>query len=188
MARLLAGVRSPVITMLLRTIYACGLQSGGSVGLLEPRHIDSRQMVLRVVGKGQKERVLPLSPLLLLSELRVYWAGRSGRHVGCFPARARSGSYVLLVGAACLPEDLARSRGCRASRRTCCVTAMRRGSWKRADDIERTIQALLGHFRIGTTAIYTHVTPAALSRVVSPLETLPALTSPPSSPPPPKSS
>jgi site-specific recombinase XerD len=34
----------------------------------------------------------------------------------------------------------------------------------------RTIQALLGHYRVGTTALYTHVTLAALRQVQSPLD------------------
>src|SRR6266851_5182995 len=63
-ARLLGGVRSPVIGMVLRTIYATGLRLGEALALT-PAHIDSQQMVLRVVGKGQQERVVPLSGLLV---------------------------------------------------------------------------------------------------------------------------
>jgi integrase/recombinase XerD len=39
----------------------------------------------------------------------------------------------------------------------------------------RTIQALLGHYRVGTTALYTHVTLAGLRQVQSPLDQLPSL-------------
>jgi integrase len=43
----------------------------------------------------------------------------------------------------------------------------------------RTIQALLGHFRVGTTALYTHVTLAGLRQVQSPLDQLPSVTAAP---------
>jgi integrase/recombinase XerD len=40
----------------------------------------------------------------------------------------------------------------------------------------RTIQALLGHYRVGTTALYTHVTLTGLRQVQSPLDQLPNVT------------
>ena len=70
-ARLLPRVRSQVLRMLLRTIYAAGLRLSEAL-YLRPEQVDSARMVLRIFGKGQKERLLPLSPLLL-EELRHYW-------------------------------------------------------------------------------------------------------------------
>ena len=48
----------------------------------------------------------------------------------------------------------------------------------------RTIQALLGHYRVGTTALYTHVTLAGLRQVQSPLDQLPSVTAAPPAPTP----
>jgi site-specific recombinase XerD len=70
-ARFLAGARSPVVAMLLRTIYATGLRLAEALALTA-ENIDSQRLLLRVLGKGQKERVIPLSPQLL-AELRAYW-------------------------------------------------------------------------------------------------------------------
>jgi integrase len=75
-----------VIAILLRTIYATGLRLSEALHLTA-EHIDSRRLLLRVLGKGQKERVIPLSPLLL-PELRAYWLKvRPGRWL--FPGKRK---------------------------------------------------------------------------------------------------
>src|SRR5204862_7273280 len=70
-ARFLDAVRGRVVRMLLRTAYAGGLRLSEALHLT-PQCIDSERLVLRVFGKGQKERLVPLSPLLL-DELRQYY-------------------------------------------------------------------------------------------------------------------
>ena len=50
-AKLLAGVRSPVITMLLRTIYACGLRLGEALAL-ELRHDATARAASSGAGRG----------------------------------------------------------------------------------------------------------------------------------------
>jgi integrase len=70
-ARFLDALRGRVPRMLLRTAYAGGLRLN-EVRHLTPQDIDSQRMALRVLGKGQKERLVPLSPLLL-DELRQYY-------------------------------------------------------------------------------------------------------------------
>jgi site-specific recombinase XerD len=177
-AKLLGGVRSPVIAMLLKTIYAAGLRLGEALAL-EPAHIDSRQMVLRVFGKGQKERVLPLSPLLL-SELRVYWRkvgrrllsrGASAATATCwlFPGKKGKALCASTVQRAC--QRVCREQGLPRltphTLRHCYATHLLESGTD-----TRTIQALLGHHRVGTTALYTHVTLAGLQQVTSPLDAL----------------
>jgi integrase/recombinase XerD len=178
-ARLLAGVRSPVIAMLLRTIYATGLRLGEALAL-EPAHIDSGRMLVRVVGKGQKERVVPLSPQLL-AELRAYWVkmrptrwlffGKSKERALCASSVQRACQKI------CREQKLPRLTP--HTLRHCYATHL-----LEAGTDTRTIQALLGHHRMGTTALYTHVTLAGLRQVISPLEALPAVPpTPPAQPP-----
>jgi site-specific recombinase XerD len=167
-ARFLAGARSPVVAMLLRTLYATGLRLGEALAL-EPRHIDSRQLLLRVLGKGQKERVIPLSPLLL-TELRAYWVKvQPGRWL--FPGKSKERRLCASsVQRAC--QKICREQGLPRitphTLRHCYASHL----LESGTDL-RTIQALLGHYRVGTTALYTHVTLTGLRQVQSPLDQLP---------------
>ncbi len=73
------------------TVYAAGLRIGEACRL-ETRDIDAEQGIIRVRhGKGGKERLVMLSPRLLVV-LRAYWkqerprapwlfAGRTGHHI-----------------------------------------------------------------------------------------------------------
>jgi site-specific recombinase XerD len=165
-------VRNPVITMVLRTIYASGLRLGEALALT-PGHIDSAQMVLRVTGKGQKERVVPLSPLLL-AELRAYWHKVRPKQ-WLFPGKGKGQERPLCASTVqrccqrvCREQGLPRLTP--HTLRHCYATHLLESGTD-----TRTIQALLGHHRVGTTAVYTHVTMAGLRQVTSPLETLPAL-------------
>jgi integrase/recombinase XerD len=156
------------VQMLLRTIYATGLRIHEALHLTAGA-IDSSRMVVRVLGKGQKERLVPLSPRLL-DELRSYW--RDTRPAPwMFPGKDRRKPLnAATVQKAC-------QRTCRAAGvpritphtlRHCHATHL-----LEAGVDTRTIQALLGHHRIGTTALYTHVSLAGVQQVVSPLDRLP---------------
>src|SRR5208282_5868164 len=67
-ALFLDTVRDRTVQMVLRTICATGFRISEALHLTAPQ-IDSSRMVVRVLGKGQKERLVPLSPRLL-EELR----------------------------------------------------------------------------------------------------------------------
>jgi len=69
----------------LMTVYAVGLRVTEACTLRARGGIDRARMQLRVLGKGSKERVLPLSPHLL-SVLEQYWLKeRRGRPGGDAP-------------------------------------------------------------------------------------------------------
>jgi len=174
-ARFLAAVKGRSVRMLLRTAYAAGLRLD-EVRHLTPQSIDSARMVLRVRGKGQKERLVSLSPLLL-DELRQYYREvKPGTWL--FPGKDRQRPlHATGVQRAC--QKACRQAGLPRitphTLRHCYATHL----LEAGTDL-RLIQALLGHHRVGTTAGYTHVTTTSLARVVSPLDTLPTLSPRPS--------
>jgi integrase/recombinase XerD len=168
-ARFLGGARSPVVAMLLRTIYATGLRLAEALALTA-ENLDSQRLLLRVLGKGQKERVIPLSPQLL-AELRAYWLKVRPRR-WLFPGKdKRRQLCASTVQRAC--QKICREQGLPRitphTLRHCYATHL----LESGTDL-RTIQALLGHYRVGTTALYTHVTLAGLRQVQSPLDQLPS--------------
>jgi hypothetical protein len=57
-------------------MYACGLRIGEAVSL-RPRQVDARQGVNRIIGKGNKERLLPLPESLLLAMRQVWRTHRN---------------------------------------------------------------------------------------------------------------
>ena len=154
--------------IVLRTIYATGMRINEALHLTAAQ-IDSSRMVMRVLGKGQKERLVPLSPQLL-EELRAYW--RETRPTQwMFPGKdSHQPLSAARVQNACRQAcyDAGLPRITPHTLRHCHATHL----LEAGTDI-RTIQALLGHQRIATTALYTHVTLAGVQQVVSPLDRLP---------------
>src|SRR6267154_1632901 len=131
-------------------------------------------MTLRVVaGKGGKDRDLPLSPALL-EILREYWRWRKPR-LYLFPTRTCSRSLDQpisdkTVWIAC--SEAARRAG--ISKRVTPHTL--RHSWAthllEAGTDLRTIQVLLGHGDLETTAQYLHLSQRHLQAVTNPLDSL----------------
>jgi site-specific recombinase XerD len=136
-------------------------------------------MIIRVVaGKGGKDRDLPLSPTLL-ETLREYWRWRKPK-LYLFPTRtARRRLHQPIsdktVWIAC--SEAARRAG--ISKRVTPHTL--RHSWAthllEAGTDLRTIQVLLGHGDLETTAQYLHLSQRHLQAVINPLDGL-SLSSP----------
>jgi len=80
----LAAVQGRTHRMVLRTIYAAGLRISEALHLTAAQ-IDSSRMVLRVLGKGQKERLVRCLRCSCRSCGRT--GVRRGRRNGCFRAR-----------------------------------------------------------------------------------------------------
>lgn len=167
--QLLAAARRLKDRALFSAIYGCGLRVSEAVAL-RPEDIDSRRMVVRVCqGKGRKDRYVMLSPALL-HLLRDYY-------------RAYRPTATLFFGGV-KDRPLGRNTVLRACRRL----ARQAGLAKRVTvhtlrhcfathlleagvDL-RTLQALLGHRSLRTTALYTFVSTERLASTPSPLDLL----------------
>ena len=167
--RFLAAIPSLKDRALLVTAYATGMRVA-EVTHLRVRDIDSARMVIRVdQGKGRKDRYVMLSPLLL-DLLRTYYrAARPSDWL--FPGRTPGRPITTrAVEIAC--DKAARASGLdkhitvRTLRHTFATHLLEAGA-----DV-RTIQILLGHRSLSTTARYTHVSRSNVCATPSPLDLL----------------
>jgi integrase/recombinase XerD len=155
---------------ILTTCYAAGLRISEAVHL-KPTAIDGQRMVVRVEqGKGQKDRFVMLSPKLL-DFLRTYWQARRPKQ-WLFPGD-HPGEPITrdAVGQAC--EKARRLSGLskpvtpHSLRHAFAVHLLEAGT-----DI-RTIQLLLGHRSLSTTARYLRIATSKVCATSSPFDLLP---------------
>jgi integrase/recombinase XerD len=165
----LVGIKHRAILM---TAYAAGLRLSEVVGL-RVDDIDSKRMVVRVrQAKGRRDRYVMLSPRLL-ALLREYWKVAKPTEwlfPGDIPGHPITGKAVhkICVQAA-RAAGLDKHVTVHTLRHSFATHLLEAGT-----DI-RTIQVLLGHRKLETTAIYTHVSPAAVEATRSPLDHLDTL-------------
>ena len=141
-------------TAILELTYSCGLRSAETVGL-RLADVDFEQEAVHVLGKGGKERVVPLGERAA-SAVATYL--RQGR-----PALARGANDALFIsvrGHALDTSVLRRLMRNPHRLRHAYATHLLEGG---AD--LRTIQELLGHASLSTTQIYSHVDARRLRRV-----------------------
>jgi site-specific recombinase XerD len=139
---------------LLELVYSCGLRSAEAVGL-DLGDVDLDREQLRVRGKGDKERLVPLGEEA--AWLVARWL-RDGR-----PQLARGACDALFVSVRGKRLDTSVLRRLLPNPhrlRHAYATHLLEGG---AD--LRTIQELLGHASLSTTQIYSHVDARRLRRV-----------------------
>jgi integrase/recombinase XerD len=175
----LAWVESVKHRAILTTCYAAGLRISEVVHL-KPSAIDSQRMVIRVEqGKGQKDRYVMLSPALL-EILRSYYRLARPRE-WLFPGDRPSQPITRdAVGDACQRalrlSGLSKPVTPHSLRHAFAVHLLEAGA-----DV-RTIQLLLGHRSLATTARYLRIAASKVCATASPLELLPRPA--PATPPP----
>ena len=170
-AQLINAASNLLQRALLMTLYGTGMRRT-EVSRLKVRDVDSKRMMIRVEqGKGGVSRDIPLSPALL-ETLREYWRWKKPRTY-LFTAQQRDKEgpiYDKTVWYAC-------TEAARHASITKHVTPHTlRHSWAthllEAGTDLRTIQILLGHGDLETTAKYLHLSQRHLQAVANPLETL----------------
>lgn len=143
---------------LLEFIYACGLRVSEAVNLTLNR-VNLEEGMVRVLGKGNKERLVPVPkgsvpvlkryleivrPLFVKKPMAQFFVNSCGR-----PVTVR---YVeLLVREKCEQAGIDKHLTPHKLRHSYATHLLQGGA-----DL-RSIQELLGHADIGTTEIYTHV-------------------------------
>jgi integrase/recombinase XerC len=150
---------------IMELLYSSGLRLAEIVGL-DLGHLDLPDRTVRVLGKGSKQRVVPVGRMALRAIEQ--WLGERG-------ATARTGEQALFVGRS----------GRRLGRRS---VELRVAYWARRQGLPahvyphlfrhsfashllesgaelRGVQELLGHADIATTQIYTHLDFQHLARI-----------------------
>ena len=154
----------PIDTMLgvrdramFETLYGGGLRVSELVGL-NVADLDSEQELVRVLGKGRRERLCPIGPMA------IYWLSQWLRHRRCRNpseralflnkrgTRLTTRSVGRLLEGHLVRSGLLSSASPHTLRHSFATHLLDRGA-----DL-RSVQELLGHRKLTTTQIYTHVT------------------------------
>ena len=176
-ARLLAAASNLKHRTALCVAYGAGLRASEVIAL-KVGDVDSQRMTLRVEqGKGRKDRYAMLSPELL-QRLRTWYrvAHAKGRILpngwlfpGLDPMDPMSARQLnRAIHAAAEAAKIDKRVSMHTLRHSFATHLL-----EQKVDI-RVIQVLLGHKKLETTSMYTHVATQLLREVVGPLERLPA--------------
>ena len=179
MKRLLAVASSLKTRVLLSLAYGCGLRASEIVRL-KVKQIDRAQNIIRIEqSKGRKDRNVML-PAEMLGLLRQWWKARPSRYDTqtpvperwLFPSRKLAGKPMTTRQLNRLFHEAADAAGIKKGvtlhtlRHSFATHLLERQTHI------RTIQALLGHTKLDTTARYAHVATGMISAVESPLDQL----------------
>lgn len=149
---------------ILELMYATGLRISEVISL-EFKNIDFEDCIVRVVGKGNKERIVPINDVALkyLSiYLNQYRISLIKKEINNYLFLNNHGKMLTRQGVFKIIKSYALEKGIKKDisphtlRHTFATHLLENGA-----DL-RIIQELLGHSDISTTQIYTHLTNEAL--------------------------
>jgi len=152
------GLRDRAI---LETFYSTGIRISELVGLSN-QDIDFIGGIVKVMGKGKKERLVPIGERAIAA-IRDYLEKRKKQADALF--LNKSGKRITTRGVRNIVEKYIRIAGIRQGvsphtlRHSFATHLLNRGA-----DL-RSVQELLGHVNLSTTQIYTHLTTDRLKAV-----------------------
>lgn len=152
---------------MLELMYATGLRVSELVGL-EISNVNLNQCVVRVIGKGQKERLVPLGDEALES-LSLYLSTsrplllKGGQCDSVFVTTRKAGmtrqAFWYMIKRYASQCDISQKLSPHMLRHSFATHLLNHGA-----DL-RVVQLLLGHSDLSTTQIYTHIARDGLKRL-----------------------
>ncbi|MBN2642508.1 MAG: site-specific integrase [Victivallales bacterium] len=167
LSKLFSVISNQKHRVMLMTAYAAGLRISEVINL-KVGNIDSGRMSIQIKNsKGRKDRYTILSPRLLF-ELRAYWNNYRPKDI-LFPSPVKDGPLDRAAPSLAFRKykdkaEITKAVTFHSLRHTFATNLLEAGA-----DI-RTIQILLGHSSITSTAIYLHVARQDLGSISSPLD------------------
>ncbi len=152
-------------SLVLMLAYGSGLRLGEIVRL-KPRSIDFTRNIVRIRGKGDKDRDVGIDPTIarLARAYVTQHAQQNFLFEGTKPGRTYSRRTIQKIYENAVHKArVPRKGGIHTLRHSYATHLLEQGV-----DL-RTIQELLGHSSIKTTQIYTHVSNENMRRVISPI-------------------
>ena len=153
---------------IIEVLFSCGLRVTELVNLKKSDIFEEDQYI-RVLGKGNKERLVPISPKAL-QEIRYWYMDRNVMKIKKgeedYVFLNRRGAHLTRTMILIMIKNAAQDAGIKKTisphtLRHSFATALLKGG---AD--LRVIQVLLGHEDLGTTEIYTHLETSDLRKAV----------------------
>ncbi|MCP4364348.1 MAG: tyrosine recombinase XerC [Planctomycetes bacterium] len=147
---------------ILETLYSTGIRVSELVGL-NVADVDTLSELLKVRGKGKKERIVPVGSLAL-EAVKVYIASRgtngdTALFLNKNKKRLSVRSISRIMDKYMKLADIRHNPSPHIIRHSFATHLLDRGADLRA------VQELLGHVNLSTTQVYTHVTTERLRKV-----------------------
>lgn len=153
---------------IIEVLFSCGLRVSELTNLkLSNLYVD--EQYIRVMGKGSKERLVPISPRAL-DELNYWFADRNEMKIKPgeedYVFLNRRGHHLtrtmilIMIKRYALEAGIKKTISPHTLRHSFATSLLEGGADLRA------IQAMLGHESIGTTEIYTHIDTSTLRQEI----------------------